>query len=87
MEVEDWFLEGIGSFIFDCFNCIVYVCLSLCMEGELLDIFCIKMGYKKVVFIVVDGDGEVIYYINVMMVLGVDFVVICLDVVFDKVEQ
>jgi hypothetical protein len=86
-EAEDRFLEGTGSLILDRPNRIAYACLSPRTEGELLDTFCTKMGYKKVAFTAVDGDGEAIYHTNVMMALGVDFVVICLDAVPDKAEQ
>ncbi len=86
-EAESRFLEGTGSLILDRPNRIAYACLSPRTEGELLDTFCTTMGYKKVAFTAVDGEGKAIYHTNVMMALGVDFVVICLDAVPDKAEQ
>jgi hypothetical protein len=86
-ENEDRFLEGTGSLILDRPNRIAYACLSPRTEGALLESFCDKMGYDKVAFTAVDGDGKAIYHTNVMMALGVDFVVICLEAVPDKEEQ
>ncbi len=86
-EAESRFLEGTGSLILDRPNRVAYACLSPRTEGELLETFCDKMGYKKVPFTAVDGDGKAIYHTNVMMALGIDFVVICLDAVPDKTEQ
>lgn len=86
-EAEDRYLEGTGSLILDRPNRIAYACLSPRTEAGLLETFCKKMGYKPVAFTAVDGDGRAIYHTNVMMALGVDFVVICLDAVPDSGER
>jgi hypothetical protein len=76
---EEIFLEGTGSMIFDRPNKIVYACLSERTDVTLINKFCVLMGYKAVTFRSLDRNGKDIYHTNVMMALGKDFVVICLD--------
>lgn len=86
-EEMGMYLEGTGSLILDRPNRIAYACLSPRTDEHLLDDFCDKMGYEKVAFIAVDGNGQEIYHTNVMMALGESFVVICLESVRAKGER
>ncbi len=86
-ESRNRFLEGTGSIIFDHQNRLAYACLSPRTESGLLEELCEKIGYQKVVFHAVDGNGQDIYHTNVMMAMGETFVVICLDTVRDSQER
>jgi len=86
-EAEDSFLEGTGSMILDRPNKIVYACISPRTNVKVLDKFCVLMNYQKVIFHALDDDNKQIYHTNVMMALGVDFVVICLDSIADPKER
>jgi len=86
-EKEGRFLEGTGSLVLDRPNRLAYACLSPRTDEGLLDEFCEHLGYKKVVFTAVDGDGRQIYHTNVMMALGTSFVLICLEAVPDAAEK
>ncbi len=86
-EATNTFLEGTGSIIFDHPHRLAYACLSPRTEAELLEKLCQAIGYKKMVFHSVDGNGQDIYHTNVMMALGETFVVICLDSVRDAAER
>lgn len=86
-EDYDQFLEGTGSMIFDRVNKVVYACLSPRTNETVLDKFCKLTGYEKVVFKSIDGKGKDIYHTNVMMALGEDFVVICLETIKDPVHR
>ena len=85
-EFEDRFLEGTGSMIFDRKNKLVYACLSQRTDAGLLDRFCSVAGYEKIVFTATDVHGMEIYHTNVMMAMGAEFVVICMDTIKDNVE-
>jgi len=50
----------------------------------LLSKFGVLMGYEIVHFTAVDSQGKDIYHTNVMMALGLDFVIICLDAIKDE---
>ena len=78
-EESNMFLEGTGSMILDRENKIVYACLSPRTDIRMLDKFCVLMAYTPIVFYAKDRNGEDIYHTNVMMALGEDFAVVCLD--------
>ncbi len=92
VRLEKWestpqFLEGTGSIIIDRVNQIAYASLSIRTDEKLFEDYCQFMKYKKAVFHSVDVEGVPIYHTNVMMALGEDFVVICLDSIPDQKEQ
>ncbi len=86
-EKQNLIVEGTGSMILDRVNKLCYACLSLRTNEELIDIFCERMGYKKVVFDALDRNSYPIYHTNVMMALGVDFCVVCLDTIQDEKQK
>lgn len=86
-EVEERYLEGTGSLILDRDHKIVYACRSIRTDEGLMEEFALWMGYEKVVFDSYDANGLPIYHTNVMMALGVNFCVICLDSIKDAVQR
>jgi len=86
-EKEPVFLEGTGSLILDRVNKICYACVSPRTHVFLIEKFCLLLGYTKEVFFARDDKGEEIYHTNVMMALGEDFAVICLDSITDADER
>lgn len=78
LEHSEDFLEGTGSMILDHDHKLAYACLSPRTTPFALDQFCEGMKYKPVAFEAVDAQGQPIYHTNVMMALGIDFVVICM---------
>lgn len=83
-DQEPLFLEGTGSMIFDRPNHVVYACLSERTDATLLDKFNVLMGTTSIVFRSLDRNGNDIYHTNVMMALGEDFVVICMESIPDE---
>ena len=83
-EKDPVFLEGTGSMILDRPNNIVYACLSQRTSPILLDKYSVLMGTNSCFFNAVDRNGQEIYHTNVMMALGEDFVVICMESVADE---
>lgn len=86
-EAKNIFLEGTGSMIFDHPNRLAYACLSERTNEGILDEFCTKMDYTKVVFDAVDANGKAIYHTNVMMAIAETFVVICMDSIRDEAQN
>ena len=89
-EEEDVFLEGTGSLLLDRVNRKAYCALSPRADEELFIEFCEDFEYTPVIFTAyqtVDGKRLPIYHTNVMMCLGEDFSVICLDSIDDKKER
>ena len=86
-EEENLFLEGTGSMILDRTNKIVYACLSQRTDINILDKFCVLMGFRKIIFHAYDAEGELIYHTNVMMCVAKDFVVICMECIKSEDER
>lgn len=89
-EEEGVFLEGTGSIILDRVNQKAYCALSERADEELFIEFCEDFDCMPVIFTAnqsVDGKRLPIYHTNVMMALGEDFAIICLDSIDDKKER
>ena len=89
-EDDGYFLEGTGSILMDRVNRKAYCALSARADEELLIEFCEDFEYTPVIFNAyqtVDGKRMPIYHTNVMMCLGEDFCVICLDTIDDASEK
>ena len=86
-ESENKFLEGTGSMVLDRENKLSYACLSPRTDKDVLDLFCLESGYKPVLFHAVDQSGMDIYHTNVLMCVGSNFVVICLESIKDTAEK
>lgn len=89
-ETEGVFLEGTGSIILDRVNQKAYCALSERADEDLFIEFCEDFDCMPVIFTAnqsVDGKRLPIYHTNVMMALGEDFAIICLDTIDDKKER
>ena len=89
-ETENVFLEGTGSLLLDRQHRKAYCALSPRADEDLLIEFCEDFDYAPVIFHAnqsVNGERLAIYHTNVMMCLGEDFSVICLNSIDDKSER
>ena len=87
LEKEGTFLEGTGSMVLDHENKIAYGCLSERLDKEAFTNWCHKMQFKPIAFNAVDDKAQPIYHTNVMMCMGDQFVVICLDSITNEQEK
>lgn len=81
------YLEGTGSVVFDHKNKTAYACLSPRTDRMLFKKLSNMLNYKAVLFIAKDIKGKKIYHTNVMMCIGDEFCVICLESIKDKTER
>ena len=89
-ENQNIFLEGTGSLILDRENKIAYACLSQRTDRKLIDLFCKKMNYESVVFHseqLTEEGWKPIYHTNVMMSVGEEVAVVCLESIRDNEER
>jgi hypothetical protein len=89
-EDEGIFLEGTGSLILDRINQKAYCALSPRADEDLVIEFCEDFEFTPVIFTanqLVNGERLPIYHTNVLMALGEDIAVICLDVIDSKTEK
>ncbi|WP_294067551.1 citrulline utilization hydrolase CtlX [Proteiniphilum sp. UBA1028] len=86
-EEEGEFLEGTGSMIFDRDRQIAYCCRSPRTSEKVLAEFCARMNYDSVIFDALDKEGKPIYHTNVMMEVGSQVAVICLESIRDRNDR
>ncbi len=89
-EDEGIFLEGTGSIVLDRINQKAYCSLSARADEDLFIEFCEDMEYTPVIFTAfqdVDGKRKSIYHTNVMMCVGEEIAIICLDSIDDSKEK
>ena len=87
LEKEGIFLEGTGSMVLDHQNKLAYGCLSERLDKNAFYEWCDKMQFKAIAFKAVDDKTQPIYHTNVMMCMGNQFVVICLESIPNEQEK
>ncbi len=89
-EDEGYFLEGTGSLLLDRVNRKAYCSLSPRADEDLVIEFCEDFEYTPVLFSskqTVNGERLPIYHTNVLMALGEDIAIICLNAIDSKSEK
>ncbi|HEX5625266.1 MAG TPA: arginine deiminase-related protein, partial [Saprospiraceae bacterium] len=80
-ELQQQYLEGTGSLVLDRKNKLAYACLSPRTDVRVLHKFGLLSGYEVIYFEARDKNGYSIYHTNVLMAMGLDFVICCMDAV------
>lgn len=86
-EQKGKFLEGTGSLVLDRVNNIAYACKSPRTDDDVLEEFASALDFEYIIFDAKDKDGGPIYHTNVMMCIGSEFAVVCLDSVVNIDER
>ena len=86
-EKEGKFLEGTGSMVLNHKDKIAYGCLSERLDQNAFTYWCDKMQFKPIIFKALDDKAQPIYHTNVLMCMGDQFVVICLDCISNEQEK
>ena len=89
-EEEGKFLEGTGSMVLDRQHNVLYACSSGRTHPDVVRHFCKMFGYKPIIFSAsqrVSDQLKPIYHTNVMMSIGEDIAIVCLDTIRDQQER
>lgn len=89
-EHDNLFLEGTGSLILDRVHKKVYCALSDRAERSLVEQFCVDHRCTPIIFNsyqTVQNERLPIYHTNVMMCLGIDVAIICIDTIDNASEK
>ncbi len=84
LEWDDCFLEGTGAMVLDNINRIAYTAKSNRSNEIILERFCTQFNYEPMAFDTADESGKAIYHTNVMMCIGTEFAIICLDMIANE---
>ena len=86
-ESKEYFLEGTGSMVFDRPHRIAYVCRSSRSHEMVEDAFAKVMQFRTIWFTAVDKTHRPIYHTNVMMHIGGEMAVVCLESILSPYER
>ncbi len=86
-EKDQKYLEGTGSVIFDHTNKLMYASRSDRTDEEPLKKLSEILDYRYILFNALDANGKAVYHTNVLMTLGSDFALLCLDAIPDEDQE
>ena len=86
-SIDQKFLEGTGSIVFDYRNKIAYACESPRTNISLFEKYCRMIGYDAVSFRSTDLVSSPIYDTNVMLSIADHFAIVCFESIPDLVER
>ncbi len=87
LEYDGLFLEGTGAMVLDHIGRIAYVARSNRADPVILERFCTHNGYEPMVFDAADDSGTAIYHTNVLMCVGTELAIVCLDTILDDARR
>ncbi len=83
LEQDGLSLEGTGAMVLDHIGRIAYTVKSNRADPVLLERFCTHFNFEPMVFEAKDDAGRDVYHTNVLMGIGTEYALICLDMIAD----
>ena len=83
-ESDSLFFEGTGSVVFDHEHKVAFAALSSRTSEVVFLELCKQIQYAPFTFAAFDENNRPIYHTNVVMCMGDDFVVVCLECLLDR---
>lgn len=86
-EKEGEYLEGTGSMVLDRRRRLAYCCRSPRTSERVLADFCARMRYDSLVFDASDAEDRPLYHTNILMAIGLQVAVVCLQAIKNKNQR
>lgn len=86
-EDANLFLEGTGSIVADHKRKIAFISISKRADPEMITKWSARTGYTCITFHSFDKDSLPVYHTNVVMTLGHDFAILCIDAISSEIEK
>lgn len=87
LEQDGLSLESTGAMVLDHIGRIAYTVKSNRADPVLLERFCTHFNFEPMVFEAKDDAGRDVYHTNVLMGIGTEYALICLDMIVDPVRR
>lgn len=87
LEQDNLALEGTGAMVLDHTGRIAYTVQSNRADPVILERFCTHFNYEPIAFEAKDAQGRDVYHTNVLMGIGTDYALICLDMITDPARR
>lgn len=86
-EASGKFLEGTGSLVLDRVHRIAYAAESARTDRVVVEAFARALGYRPLLFSTILQKGQPIYHTNVVMAIGTQAAVICLEAIAEGSQR
>lgn len=86
-EQVNRYMEGTGSIIFDHIHKKAYAAISSRTDAKIAEETCELLNYKPVLFHSKDKEGNIVYHTNVLLAIGTDYAILCLDAIPSEEER
>lgn len=83
LEADGLALEGTGAMVLDHIERVAYTVESNRADPVILERFCTHFNYEPIAFEARDSAGNRVYHTNVLMGIGTEFALVCLDMIVD----
>ncbi|MEM7319126.1 MAG: arginine deiminase-related protein [Pseudomonadota bacterium] len=83
LEQDGLALEGTGAMVLDHISRVAYVARSNRADPVLLERFCTHFNYEPIAFDAADEQGCAVYHTNVLMGIGTEYALVCLEMITD----
>ncbi|SHJ22683.1 hypothetical protein SAMN05444000_10677 [Shimia gijangensis] len=83
LEQDGLALEGTGAMVLDHIGRIAYTVQSNRADPVLLERFCTHFNFEPIAFAARDAQGRDVYHTNVLMGIGTEYALVCLDMIVD----
>lgn len=83
LEADNLALEGTGAMVLDHMGRIAYTVKSNRADPVILERFCTHFNFEPIAFEAKDAQGRDVYHTNVLMGIGTNYALICLDMIVD----
>ena len=87
LEWDNLFLEGTGAMVLDHIERVAYTAKSNRASDIILERFCSNFQFEPMAFETADANGTPIYHTNVMMCIGTEYALVCLDMIVDPTRR
>ena len=87
LEQDGLALEGTGAMVLDHVERIAYTVQSNRADPVILERFCTHFGYEPIAFRARDAAGRDVYHTNVLMGIGTDYALVCLDMIVEDARR
>ena len=83
LAADGVFLEGTGAMVLDHVQRVAYAVRSRRTDPVALERFCTHFNFEPMAFDAADARGQAVYHTNVLMAIGTEFAMACLDMIPD----
>ncbi len=87
LAMDGVYLEGTGAMVLDHVQRVAYAVRSRRTDPVALERFCTNFNFEPMAFDAADAQGQPVYHTNVLMTIGTNFAMVCLDMITNTARR